>query len=134
MAAQVFFPMKTLLAIGVAGGIGSVLRYLIGGVAQRTFHLAFPTGTLVVNVVGCMIVGAVTRHFLNDETAPVLRAALIVGFCGGFTTFSTFSLETFGLFAAGNWPKAAGYVLASTALCLAATAAGFQIAGRHWFA
>jgi CrcB protein len=123
--------MQTLLAIAVAGAIGSALRYLIGGVVQRVLHVGFPSGTLFVNVVGCVIVGVLARHYLNDETEPVLRAALVVGFCGGFTTFSTFSLETLGLLTAGNWPKAAAYVLASMALCLIGTAAGYQLALRR---
>lgn len=123
--------MKTLIAIAVAGAFGSVLRYVVGRLTQRWLHVGFPIGTLLVNVVGCVLVGVVARHFLNDETAPVLRAALIVGFCGGFTTFSTFSLEAFGLFAAGDWPKAMAYVCASTVLCLAGTAAGYQFAYRR---
>jgi CrcB protein len=123
--------MNTLLAVAAAGAVGSVLRYAIGRFAQETLRVNFPVGTLVVNAVGCVLVGVFARHFLNDETTPVLRAALIVGFCGGFTTFSTFSLETFGLVVAGNWPKAAMYVLASTALCLAGTAAGYQVAFRR---
>ena len=123
-------PMNIILAIAIAGGVGSVLRYVVGQAAQRVFHVSFPVGTLLVNIIGCVLVGIVTRHYLNDETAPVLRAALIVGFCGGFTTFSTFSLETVGLIAAGDWPKAAAYVIASTALCLLGTAAAYQLAIR----
>jgi CrcB protein len=116
-----------LLAIAFAGALGSVLRYLIGQLIQRTAQVGFPVGTLTVNFIGCVLVGLIARHFLNDETAPVLRAALIVGFCGGFTTFSTFSFETVGLITAGAWPKAAAYVLSSNALCLAGTAIGYQI-------
>lgn len=123
--------MNTLLAIALAGAVGTVLRYVVGRGTQRLLHVGFPVGTLLVNVAGCVVVGALARHFLNDETTPVLRAALIVGFCGGFTTFSTFSLETFGLVAAGDWPKAVGYVLASTALCLGGTAVGYQIVLRR---
>lgn len=123
--------MPTLLAIAFAGAIGSVLRYLLGRAAQAWMPVGFPIGTLVVNVLGCLFVGVLARYFLNDETAPVLRAALVVGFCGGFTTFSTFSLETFGLYAAGDWQKAAAYVIASTVLCLAGTAAGYQLALRR---
>jgi fluoride exporter len=123
--------MYILLAIAIAGAIGSVLRYLIGGAVHRALHVGFPLGTLFVNVAGCVLVGMLARHYLNDETEPVLRAALMVGFCGGFTTFSTFSLEAFGLFAAGHWPKAAAYVLASTVLCLAGTAAGYQLVLRR---
>lgn len=117
----------TLLAIAFAGAIGSVLRYMLGVGVQRIAHVGFPVGTLVVNVTGCILVGALAAHFLNDETEPVLRAALTVGFCGGFTTFSTFSLETFGLIAADNWPKAAAYIVASVAVCIVGTAVGFRV-------
>lgn len=117
----------TLLAIAFAGALGSVLRYLLGVGVQRIAHTSWPVGTLVVNVTGCILAGALAAYFMNDETEPVLRAALTVGFCGGFTTFSTFGLETFGLIAAGNWPRAAAYVVASVATCLAGTAAGFRV-------
>lgn len=116
-----------LLAIALGGAVGSVLRYLVGVMVQRASHTGFPVGTLAVNIVGCVIVGALAAHFLNDETQPVLRAALTVGFCGGFTTFSTFTLETFGLLAGGDWPKAVAYVGASMFACIAGTMAGFRL-------
>jgi fluoride exporter len=119
--------MQTILAIAGAGAVGSVSRYLLGVYVQRSTHLAFPIGTLVVNVLGSLLIGLLAGHFMNDESLPVLKSALMVGFCGGFTTFSAFSLETFGLLAGGEYAKAAGYVLASVALCLLATGAGFAI-------
>lgn len=119
--------MTTILAIAGGGALGSVLRYLIGRLVQGAAHTGFPSGTLVVNVAGCLAVGALSRHFLNNEIHPVLRAALIVGFCGGFTTFSTFSLETIGLLSGGAAGKAMVYVAASLILCLAATAMGFYL-------
>ena len=122
--------MSTLLAIALAGAVGSVARYLLGRGVQRLAAVAFPIGTLVVNVTGCLIIGLVARHFLNDETRPVLQASLIVGFCGGFTTFSAFSFETFGLIQAGNWPKAVAYMVASVLLCLGGTALGYQLGAR----
>ena len=115
--------------IALGGALGSVLRYSIGRVFQRLSAAGFPVGTLVVNVVGCVLVGALTRYFMNDETSPLLRGALIVGFCGGFTTFSAFSLETVGLLYAGDWPKAGAYVASSLIACLAGTALGFSLAG-----
>ena len=122
--------MRTLLAIALAGAVGSVARYLMGRGVQRLTSVAFPIGTLVVNVIGCLIIGLLARHFLNDETRPVLQASLIVGFCGGFTTFSAFSFETFGLIQAGSSGRALAYVGASVLLCLGATALGFQIGAR----
>ena len=119
--------MTTILAIAAGGAVGSVLRYLIGRVVQGVAHIGFPIGTLVVNVAGCLAVGALSRHFLNNEIHPVLRAALIVGFCGGFTTFSTFSLETIGLLSGGAAGKAMVYMAISLILCLAFTAIGFYL-------
>lgn len=117
--------MTTVIAIGVGGALGSVLRYLLGRLVQGTSHAAFPVGTLTVNVAGCLLVGAMSRYFLNNEVHPVLKSALIVGFCGGFTTFSAFSLETVGLLSGGVAARALLYVGASVVLCLVATAIGF---------
>jgi CrcB protein len=82
-------------------------------------------GTLAVNVIGCVVVGALARWFLNNETHPHLQPALIVGFCGGFTTFSAFSLETVGLLTGGATVKALAYVAASVVLSLIGTSVGF---------
>lgn len=111
--------------IALGGAVGSVARYLLGSVVQRTAGLAFPIGTLAVNVTGSFVAGFLLRYFMNVQTHPSLRAALIVGFCGGFTTFSAFSTETLGLFEGGEYARAALYVAASFALSLMAVFAGF---------
>lgn len=111
--------------IALGGAVGSVARYLLGGVVQRTAGLAFPIGTLAINVTGSFIAGFLLRYFMNVQTHPTLRAALIVGFCGGFTTFSAFTSETLGLFEGGEYARAALYVAASVALSLMAVFAGF---------
>jgi CrcB protein len=118
----------TLLIIALGGAAGSMSRYLLGGFVQRAAHAGFPFGTLAVNVAGCLLVGALTRHFLHSQTDLQLRAGLIVGFCGGFTTFSAFSAETLGLIQGGEWTKAAGYVTLSVFACVAATAVGYSVA------
>ncbi len=85
-----------LLLIGLGGGVGSILRYLLSGLVQSGAGAsAFPTGTLAVNLLGCLTIGVLAelseaRGFLNAE----MRALLIVGLVGGFTTFSTFANET----------------------------------------
>ena len=112
------------LLIFVGGGLGSVCRYGLASLIQTRAHVGFPVGTLVVNVLGCLIIGLLARAFLNMQTDVMARAALITGFCGGFTTFSTFSYETMGLISGGEWGKAALYVGASVAACLAGTAIG----------
>ena len=112
------------LYIALGGAAGSVARYVVGGAVQRMSASGFPLGTMVVNVSGCFIIGILVRQFLNMQLSPELRALLIVGFCGGFTTFSTFSAETLGLIEGGEYGRAAGYVALSVTLCLAATLAG----------
>lgn len=112
------------LLIAAGGAAGSLLRYLIGGAVQRMSASGFPIGTMFVNVSGCFLVGILVRQFLNMQVSPELRAFLIVGFCGGFTTFSTFSAETLGLIEGGEYWRAMGYVILSVVLCLAATFTG----------
>ena len=112
------------LLIAVGGAAGSVFRYLIGGAVQRMSAGGFPIGTMFVNVSGCFLIGVLLRQFLNMQVSPELRAFLIVGFCGGFTTFSTFSAETLGLIEGGEYGRATGYVILSVSLCLVATFAG----------
>jgi CrcB protein len=117
----------TILAIAVGGAFGSVLRYIIGGVVQRSTHAGFPYGTLAVNIIGCLLIGALVQHFMNVEPSSLVRGFLVVGFCGGFTTFSAFSMETIGLVYSGSYLRASAYVLASVVLCLSATAAGMTL-------
>ena len=117
-----------LLYIALAGAVGSVSRYLMGRGVQGALHLEFPVGTLAVNVLGCLLIGVFARAFMNMQTDATLRATLMVGFCGGFTTFSSFSYETYGLIIGGEWGKAAAYVLLSVTVCLGATVAGYAVA------
>jgi fluoride exporter len=116
-----------LLLIAVGGAAGSVLRYLIGGRVQHFAPHGFPVGTLFVNVVGCFLIGIFVRQFMNIQTHNYLRALLMVGFCGGFTTFSAFSMETVGLIEGGEYPRAIAYITLSVLLCLIATFAGMSV-------
>jgi CrcB protein len=118
-----------LLLIAIGGAIGSVLRYVIGRAVQGLSATGFPVGTLVVNIVGCFLIGVFVRFLLNTQTSPELRALLVVGFCGGFTTFSTFSYETVGLIEGGDYARAASYVVASVVICILATFAGMAAMG-----
>jgi CrcB protein len=117
----------TLLAIALGGAGGSVLRYLLGGVVQRATHSGFPYGTLTVNIIGCLVIGVLVQHFMNLEPSPALRGLLVVGFCGGFTTFSAFSNEAIGLVYGGAYAKAILYIALSVTLCVAATATGIAL-------
>ena len=115
-----------LLLIAIGGAAGSVLRYLIGGRVQRFAPHGFPLGTLFVNVAGCFLIGILIRQFMNIQTHNYLRALLVVGFCGGFTTFSAFSMETVGLIEGGEYARAISYIALSVLLCLTATVAGMS--------
>jgi CrcB protein len=119
----------TLILIALGGAAGSVLRYLLGGRVQHFAPHGFPVGTLAVNVLGCLLIGILARVFLNMQTTGEWRALLIVGFCGGFTTFSTFSFETVGLIEGGEYARAAMYIAGSVLLCIMATFAGMAAAG-----
>jgi len=115
------------LLIALGGAAGSLLRYSLGGAAQRASASGFPVGTLVVNVSGCFLIGILLRQFMNMQLSHDLRALLIVGFCGGFTTFSPFSAETITLIDGGEYDRAAAYVALSVGLCLLATLAGMTM-------
>src|SRR2546430_12696280 len=107
-----------LLLIFVGGGAGSAARYLLGGFVQTRAHPDFPVGTLVVNVLGCLAIGLIGKYFLHSQTQLLTRTALMVGFCGGFTTFSAFSYETLGLITGGSWGRATAYVALSRFCCI----------------
>ena len=117
--------------IAFGSAIGGVSRYLFGGVVQRLAGSTFPAGTLAVNVTGSFLLGAILRYAIDTPgLTPELRALLTVGFCGGYTTFSTFSYETVALMEDGEWSRAAAYLGLSVGLSIAATLLGL-IASRE---
>lgn len=113
-------------AVAAGGAAGSLLRYLIGVWAPRPHPSAFPVATLAINVMGSLALGWLLRRLepgavaSATTVAPALRAALTVGVCGGFTTFSTFSVEVVTLLQAGRPVRALLYVLVSVAAGVAA--------------
>ncbi len=120
--------MIWLVAAGSA--LGGVLRFLMVPWAQRFFSLGFPGGTLVVNIAGSLVIGLVIR--LAGEPAiisPEARVFLTVGICGGFTTFSAFSIENLELLQTGQWGRAAIYIVASVILSITAAALGWAAGG-----
>lgn len=116
--------MKTLIVM-LGGAIGAGLRFQVGRVTMRAFGPAFPWGTLIVNISGGLLIGllAGTLARVGHANEP-WRLFLGVGVLGGFTTFSAFSLETFGMIERGQYALAAAYIVASVAGALAGLAGG----------
>ncbi len=120
--------MMTWLAVAAGGALGAIARY--GSVRLLTAWLgpAFPYGTLAVNVLGSGLAGWLFVRLIESGGSENLRALLIVGFLGAFTTFSAFSVETLRLLDAGSAGPAALNVLLNVVVCLAAAAAGIALA------
>jgi len=114
--------MNPLLAIAAGGAAGAVLRFLVSSALYQWLGKGFPYGTLAVNVLGSFLVGLLTEALILNRIAFAqdYRCAILVGFIGAFTTFSTFSLETVSLLAQGALAKAASYISVSVASCMLA--------------
>jgi len=126
--------MMKLLLIGSGGFIGSVLRYLVSGSAQTASQsIAFPYGTLAVNVIGCFLIGFLSELAQSRSLfSPDTRAFLIVGILGGFTTFSAFGNETMNLLRDGGQALALLNVSAQVLLGLGAVWLGYILAYQIW--
>lgn len=114
----------TLAYVALGGALGALARYGISGWVYDRMGETFPWGTLVVNVLGCLALGAVVRWLQVSAVSPEIRPFLTIGLLGAFTTFSTFSFETVALLQDGQWTKAGVYVGASVLVGLAAVVAG----------
>ncbi|HEX2961371.1 MAG TPA: fluoride efflux transporter CrcB [Ignavibacteriales bacterium] len=120
--------MKYALIVFLGGGIGAVTRYWLSGYIYRLTGANFPYGTLVVNVLGCLLIGFLMTFFEERFIiTPALRLLLTIGFLGGLTTYSTFSYETIALLEEGNILYGLGNVLVTTVACLTSTFAGAAI-------
>jgi len=120
--------LRTLLLIGLGGFLGSISRFLIALSINRIFQSVLPIGTLVVNIVGCLFIGVI--YSLAEQKnimSPELRVFLGVGFCGGFTTYSSFAFEKFSLIKSGDFLMLSIYIGASVFLGLIAVYIGSQI-------
>jgi CrcB protein len=115
--------------IAIGGALGAVARYGVGGWVQDRTGFGFPWGTLVVNVLGALLIGFALRYLEAVRLSPEVRALIIIGGLGAFTTFSTFSYETVALLEDGEWLRAGAYAVGSLALGLVAVYAGLAVAG-----
>src|SRR5947209_17229807 len=125
---------KQILIVALGGGLGSVLRYKLGGFAfHHTEAWNFPVSTFSVNVIGCFVIGvlaALVEH--HDLFSPLVRLLLFTGLLGGFTTFSAFGYETVFLLRRGLLSIAGGYVVLSVVCGLVAVLGGFKVIDQFW--
>ena len=120
--------MSTYIAIAFGGALGAVSRYWLHSAMQRFNDCGFPLGTFAVNVLGSFLIGVF--FVLLAEKAQIAeqwRPVIVVGFLGGLTTFSTFSLDALLLFEQGHYNTALFYIISSIVLCLIAAFAGMQL-------
>ena len=120
--------MQKVLLIGLAGLVGTVGRYALSGFIARRFGETFPTGTLVVNIVGCFLAGLLF-YFLQERNlvSPTARSVVMIGFLGGFTTFSSFGLQTFTLLRDGEFWFATLNIVGSNFLGLLMVWVGYTV-------
>ena len=122
---------RLLLAVALGSGVGGVARVVLGNAVQARAAGAFQLGTFVVNVTGSLALGFLMRYTMASPTMSTeMRVMLTTGFCGGYTTFSTFSYETLTLIEAGDYRRASLYAAASVVLAIIATLVGVWIAGE----
>lgn len=115
------------LLIALGGALGSVARFWLGNLIAEQVHSGFPWGTLVVNITGSFAIGFFATLTLPDGRWPAhnhTRHFFMTGLCGGYTTFSAFSLQTLQLAREGAWLRVSSYTAASVLACVAAAAAG----------
>ncbi len=118
--------------VALGGALGSLARFWLNGVVSDRYGATFPWGTMTVNVIGSFIIGVlgaltIPEGRMSTEARTVTTQLLMVGICGGFTTFSTFSLQTLNLVRDREWFYAGGNILLSVVLCLIATWLGYLL-------
>lgn len=126
--------LQRLLLIGMAGFAGTLCRYGLSGLVARRVGETFPAGTLLVNVIGCFLAGflfyPLHERFLVSEA---IRTALLIGFLGGFTTFSSFGLQTFTLFKDGEAFFAVINILVANTVGIISVWVGYSLSKLAWF-
>lgn len=123
--------MRLFWSVAFGAALGGVSRYYMTAFIQQRAGADFPAGTLLVNVTGSFLIGFIMRYALqSDIVSPETRVFLTTGFCGGYTTFSTFSYETLLMVGDGEYKRAALYIVGSVAFALVGTFLGFAAAQR----
>lgn len=123
--------MRLFWSVAVGAALGGVTRNYLNIFVQNRAGLGFPYGTLIINITGSLILGFIMRYALRTDVMSVdTRAFLTTGFCGGYTTFSTFSYETVMLLQEGEYARASTYVVVSVVVALLAVGLGFTAADR----
>jgi CrcB protein len=121
--------MSVVVSVAVGGALGAVSRYGLDRVIEQRSESSFPWSTFVINVSGCLLVGFLVAALVDRRSAPEwVRAGLVVGFCGGYTTFSTFGQETLDLIEADEVVLAVLNVCASVVVGVLAVLAGARLA------
>ena len=120
--------MIKFIAVFIGGGLGSMVRFGISEVVSN-LKSGFPAATFFANVISCCLLGFLLSYTSKVEISPFIKFLFITGFCGGFSTFSTFTGETFFLIQNGNWATAIFYIITSLLVCLFSLYLGFKIAG-----
>ena len=117
-----------LLAVALGGALGSLLRYFVAGAVQSAASSGYPWGIFIVNITGGLLMGVIVElSALKLQLTPEVRAFLTVGILGGYTTFSTFSLDSVLLIQRGAYVSAAAYIVGSTVLSIGALFAGLWL-------
>lgn len=120
--------IKSIFFVGIGGSVGSVMRYLLGVLGAHYLKGTFPIATLITNFLGCLIIGLLIGYFgKSNEINPQLKLLLITGFCGGFTTFSTFAAENVQLLENGNYWLLLGNVVGSVILGIGGVILGMKM-------
>jgi CrcB protein len=123
--------MNLLWYVALGSAVGGASRFALSTFVQQRASSAFPFGTLIVNITGSLILGFILRYALaSPSVSAEVRALLTTGFCGGYTTFSTFSYESIALIEDGDYRRAAIYIVLSVVLSLVATFLGIATAGQ----
>jgi CrcB protein len=124
--------MMAYIWVAIGGALGSVGRFWLNGMVSRNFGEIFPWGTMIINVTGSFVIGvaaalALPEGRLDSPSRAFFTQFLMIGICGGYTTFSSFSLQTLNLLRDREWLYAGGNIVLSVVLCLAAVSLGWLL-------